>query len=341
MRVPVYDIVNCGPRRRFVANGKLVHNSDKVNLQNLPSRGANAGAIKGAIECAGGYVIIDCDSSQIEARVLAWLAGQTDLVQAFAEGRDVYKLMASRIYGKPPEEITPEERFVGKTVTLGAGYGIGHAKLLAYLKLQAKNQGIKLDLDAAEAKRIVDAYRAASYKIVALWKRAGEALKALQRGQSMTLDEHGLVRVEPGKGFTLPNGLHIQYPELRGQYDSKGKVEMVYTSKGLPVRIYGGKNVENLCQAIARCIIGEQMLKISKRYKPVLTVHDAIAVVAPKAEAHEAMMFVMDCMSWTPKWAKGLPLACEAGYATDYGNIDKKPRKYHEARALVQLSHAV
>lgn len=311
--VPVYDILNCGPRRRFVANGKLVHNSDSINLQNLPSRGANAGRIKKAIRPPEGHVFIDCDSAQIEARTLAWLAGQEDLVQAFRDKQDVYKIMASRIYGKTVADITAEERQVGKTVILGAGYGVGHVKLRAFLKMQAK-----VEVSEEEAKRIVDTYRATYDRIPELWRSGEEALRALALGTTRKVDVPGVVHAVPGKGLTLPNGLHIQYPDLR-RVTEDDKQQWLYTSKGLPVKIYGGKVVENFTQAIARCIIGEQMVRISKRYAPVMTVHDAVAIVAPQEEADEARAFVEGCMSWCPPWAQGLPLACESGMGDSYG----------------------
>ena len=137
---------------------------------------------------------------------------------------------------------------------------------------------------------------------------------------SFTIDAPGLIRVEPGKGLTLPNGLHIQYPNLRAIVGEDSKRELVYTSKGLPVRIYGGKVVENVCQAVARQVVAEQMLRINRRYRPVLTVHDSVAVLAPKAEAPEAQAYVEECMSWNPAWATGLPLACESGIGESYGD---------------------
>ena len=95
---------------------------------------------------------------------------------------------------------------------------------------------------------------------------------------------------------------------------------MIYDSKGLPVRIYGGKVVENVCQAVARQIVAEQMLRVSKRYRVVLTVHDAVAIIAPEAEAKEAQAYLEECMSWNPKWATGLPLSCESGMRASYGD---------------------
>lgn len=304
------------PLRYYGAHSGRWSGQDSVNLQNLPSRGANAGKIKKAILAPKGYVVIDCDSAQIEARVLAWLAGQEDLVQAFKDKKDVYKLMASKIYGISPDDVNKTQRQVGKTVVLGAGYGVGHVKLQGFLKNQA---GVEVTLD--EAKRIIDTYRSTSFKIADFWRNAGEALSALTMGQSMQIDAVGLVKAIPGKGLTLPSGLHIQYPKLRKVTNADtGKAELVYNSKGLPIRIYGGKVVENICQAVARQVVAEQMLRVAKRYKVVLTVHDAIAIVAKQDEAAEAQAYLEECMSWNPKWAVGLPLSCESGMGSSYGD---------------------
>jgi DNA polymerase len=307
------------PLRYYGAHSGRWSGQDSVNLQNLPSRGPSAGKIKKAILAPPGYVVIDCDSSQIEARTLAWLAGQDDLVQAFENKEDVYKIMASKIYSVPVDQIDKQQRQVGKTVILGAGYGVGHPKLQAFLKMQA---GVTVSLD--EAKRLIDTYRSTYYKIPELWKKADAGIRALASGQAMQIDVPGVVNVVPGKGLTLPNGLFIQYPDLRRvTYKSpqgEEKPQWAYVSKGLPVHVYGGKCVENFCQGIARVIIGEQMLRIAKRYQVVLTVHDAVAVVAKQEEAAQAQAFVEECMSWRPKWAQGLPLACESGMGASYGD---------------------
>lgn len=307
------------PLRYYGAHSGRWSGQDSVNLQNLPSRGTNAGKIKKAIKAPKGYVVIDCDSAQIEARTLAWLAGQHDLVEAFENKQDVYKLMASQIYGIPPEQVTTgsaSQRQVGKTVVLGAGYGVGHRKLQIFLKQQAG-----VEVTEAEAKRIIDAYRNTYYKIPELWRQADEALIALRTGNSIQVDAQGLIKAIPGKGLTLPSGLFIQYPDLAKVTDEKtGKDQWRYFSKGMPVYIYGGKVVENVCQAVARQVVGEQMLKIGKKYKVVLTVHDAVACIAPIEEKEEAQRYVEECMSWRPKWALTLPLACESGVGASYGD---------------------
>jgi DNA polymerase len=84
-------------------------------------------------------------------------------------------------------------------------------------------------------------------------------------------------------------------------------------------RIYGGKVVENVVQALARIVVGEQMLHIAKRYRPVLTVHDAVACVAPAEDAFTAQAYVEECMRKVPSWAEGLPVNCESGVGKNYG----------------------
>lgn len=136
MMVPTYDILNCGPRRRFVANGKLVHNSDRVNLQNLPAaRGSDdpdVALLRKSIEAPDGYLVVVADLSQIEARLAFWGARQEDKVEAFAQGRDVYSEQASVIYSRKVDRKKVKTDyipgFVGKCVTLGAQYGLGHLK---------------------------------------------------------------------------------------------------------------------------------------------------------------------------------------------------------------------
>lgn len=286
--------------------------ADKINLQNLPSRGANGGKLKKAIMAPKGHVIIDADSAQIEARVLAWLAGQTDLTEAFKNGEDVYKIMAAAIYGKPKEEITKEERFVGKTTILGAGYGMGAQKFQTQLKT------FGTEINEGEARHIVAVYRDTYGMIPKLWEQGGSAIEAMVNNQSVTFGT-GAVVVSGNKGVLMPNGLYQRYPHLRQIQDTDGRYQYVYDARRGVNKIYGGKLVENICQGIARCIIGEQMIRIAKRYKVVLTVHDAIACVALEKEAQEAVAYVEECMKWVPEWASDLPLSCEVGFGKSYG----------------------
>jgi len=294
------------PLRYYAAHTGRWGGDDKLNLQNLPSRGTNT--LKNAIIAPDGYVIIDSDSSQIEARMLAWLSGQDDLVQAFADGEDVYRIMASAIYNRHVDEITKNERFVGKTTILGAGYGMGAEKFM----VQLKNFGVEAPIE--ECQRIISVYRQTYPKIPELWRQAGRCLEAMAAGMSAPIGVQNQALYMDENGFCLPNGFHLKYRDLH----SNGG-EFSYKSRNGRTKIYGGKVVENLCQALARCVIAEQMVRINRKYKVVLTVHDAVACIAREEEAEEAKKYVEKCMRWTPEWANGLPLNCEAGYSHSYG----------------------
>jgi hypothetical protein len=590
------------PLKYYAAHTGRWGGTDSVNLQNLPSRGANAGKLKKAIQAPEGYVFIDSDSSQIEARTLAWEAGQDDLVEAFAKGEDVYKIMASAIYNKPSTDITAAERFVGKTTILGCfgadtlvlttrgwvpiihvqatdmvweglrwvqhggvvdrgekdvwtykgisatsdheiltehgweawsevttktflwqsarsvanllslsgghikiqGVGtvggilfanvhaggsglycgrillkvavlgatlapklrrilnaIGRMKAYAQMKLheldfstvshlafpgvtiptskhthttvvaeytstsrgeligslfsgissrwkgmtpkilrwtglmwiggtsrvifalwgvqptwqigvalgtckigspplkqrmqtydiaysgprnrytilsadgplvvhncgygmggpkfQAQLRTFGTTIETGEAAYIVGTYRTTYPKIPQLWREAHEALRCMVKGMTMNLCRDDLLTVD-AQGILLPNGLHIFYNDLQEVVDADGKKQFVYQTRKGANKIYGGKVVENFTQAIARCIIGDQMRKIAKRYRVVLTVHDAIGIVARHEEADEARDYVESCMRWVPSWAQGLPVNCESGMGASYGD---------------------
>jgi DNA polymerase len=232
-------------------------------------------------------------------------------VEAFHNGEDVYKIMASAIYNKPSEQIDKTERFVGKTTILGAGYGMGAKKFGVQLKT------FGMEIAESEAIHIIQTYRQTYPQIPKLWSQGKTAIDGMLKNEASSFG-NGVVEVHGKLGLLLPNGLYQRYPNLHKIKSHDGQ-QYVYDSKRGSVKIYGGKLVENICQALARCIIGEQMLRIAKRYKPVLTVHDAIACIAPEEEKDEAMAYVMDCMKWTPEWATGLPVSCEAGCGSSYG----------------------
>ena len=302
------------PVRYYAAHTGRWGGDDKINMQNLPSRGPNGKKLKRSIIAPEGYSLIDADSAQIEARVLAWLAGQEDLVQAFTDGKDVYKKMASAIYGCTEDEVTKDQRFVGKTTILGAGYGMGAVKFQA----QLKTFGFDMDLD--EARRVIGIYRDTNWNINQLWRDAQNMIKHLTNGDEYQFGREGVLRVDAKEqGILLPSGLYLRYDDLQGEA-TDGGYEYTYKVRRGRNKIYGGKVTENVCQAIARCIIGEQMLKIASKYQVVLTVHDSIVCCVPDAEVSDAQLFIEECMRWTPDWAEGLPVDCESGSGKSYGD---------------------
>jgi len=310
------------PLRYYAAHTGRWGGADKINMQNLP-RGSQ---LKYALCAPKGYKFVDCDLSQIEARMLAWLAEADGLVQAFGRGDDVYKVMAAAIYSKEAADVTKEERFVGKQTVLGCGYGMGAKRF----QVQLKN--FEVELDEKECQRIIDVYRTTYVEIPYLWDDAGACLTNIMENKDSKFGKDDLLAVDGHKGIRLPNGLYIKYPNLREQTvkiaatkdnPAESYTETIYdTKKGitlLPTRIYGGKVIENVCQALARIVIGEQLLQVARKYKVVMTVHDAIGCIVPEGEVKQGMAYVEKCMKVRPEWAPDLPLDCEGGIGNSYG----------------------
>jgi DNA polymerase len=300
---------------------------DKLNLQNLPARGNNS--IRRALKAPPSHKIIACDSSQIEARMVAYVAGQDDLVQAFAEGRDVYSEFATEVYGRKITKADKVERFVGKTCILGLGYGMGAEKFRRTLEIGQGGISVKIELH--EADRIVRLYRQKNFKIVQLWNLCGRALNHMVTGQNGQIVDWIPYDSE---GIILPNKMRIRYPALRTDGSQfyyiadareyrKAMQERVLNGEIKEInwtKIYGGKVTENLVQALARIVVAEQMAAIGQHYHVAFQVHDEIIITAPGDEASNAEQLLVQTMSTPPIWAQGLPVACESGMADSYGD---------------------
>ena len=303
------------PLKYSYARTKRSSGGEGINLQNLPARSGTE--LKACIEAPPGHVLIDCDSSNIEARVLAWLAGQDDLVDDFANKVDVYCKMATKIYGREITKANKNERFVGKTVTLGCGYQTGHVKLRATLKTATP----PMDLPENECQRIVNIYRQTVPKITKLWAEAERCLDSMHANKTCWLGREGVLFVEGRKGIRLPSGLYLSYPQLHKTTGGEFGSGWAYKDDTGVVSIYGGKCVENATQALARIIVMSQLIRISRRYRVALTVHDSIIALAKESERKEARAYVESCMRWVPPWAEGLPINCESKWGYNYGEM--------------------
>jgi DNA polymerase len=306
------------PLKYYGAHTGRWSGTDKINFQNLPSRDVKKKALKKAIVPPDGYMVINSDSSQIEARVLPWLAGQDDVVKQFADGEDVYSIFASEVYGRTITKKDPTERFVGKTCILGLGYGTGALKLQHTL---STSQPVSVKLDEEECKRIVGVYRDKNDKVVDLWGEADRMLNQMLNGnitKPLQFGKHACVYYD-NDGIILPNNMRIRYNNLRRE-DVDGKSQIVYDSRKGVVSIWGGAVVENVVQALARIVVGAQMVEINDTYRVALTVHDAAVVVIPDDEVDEAINLITGLMSKPPAWADGLPVACEAKAGATYGD---------------------
>ena len=294
--------------------------ADKVNFQNLPSRDKKKKALKNAVEAPQGHQVINCDSSQIEARILVWLAGQDDIVQLYKDERDVYCEFASTVYNRTITKADSVERFVGKTCTLGLGYGTGWSKLQHTLKTQPPGA----DLPDEDCQNLVKVYRRVNDKVIKLWADCDRALADManwdETMEPYYLGNHDCLLVTK-EGIKLPNELYIHYPELKKE-KIDGKDKFMYKSRKGYISLWGGSVVENVVQALARIVVGEQMIKINEHYKPVLTVHDAIVCVVKKDDIDNAMKIITGIMSTPPSWGLDLPIACEAKFGQSYGDCN-------------------
>lgn len=205
----------------------------------------------------------------------------------------------------------------GPIIVHNCGYGMGAKKFQAQLKT------FNVALPLEECERIISVYRETYPMIPRLWREVGDALEGManeyftQVGTGIKLWFNGVT------GIHLPNGLYVRYPNIRFDVGGTGRPELVYdTKKGravIPTRIYGGKCVENVCQALARIVVSDQLVQISRRLPVVMTVHDAVGSLAPKEKADEARAYVEKCMRKAPVWAVGLPLNCESKMGETYG----------------------
>jgi len=283
--------------------------SDSINLQNLP-RGSK---LKKAIVAPPGHVIVGADLSNIELRGGLHYAGQMDKVKMLGDGFDLYKDFAAKAFGTSYDDVDDDARFVGKTASLSLIYGTGAKKLRAQCKMLSGK-----DIGEDFAKRVVDLYRHEYGAVKAAWYDAGKALDAIIRDEEAEIGLGAVCLSVMGKrGIKLPSGLYMAYPELQTTQDELGRKQYVYRTRKGPVHIHAAKCFQNLVQALARCVMGEAMVRVHKRYPVALTIHDALYCVVPEEEADTALRFIIGELKKEPSWAPGLPLDAEGGYGED------------------------
>lgn len=220
--------------------------------------------------------------------------------------------------------LTEDGPLIVHNCILGLGYGMGPDKFKATLKIGMG--GISVDMPLEEAQIAVSTYRHKYHMIAHLWKECHTALGQMASGHEVEIGK-GVVLMADGDGVKLPNGTMIRYPNLRKSADG-----FEYDGRYGPVKIYGGKMVENIVQALARIVVFDQMAKIDQemrkcdnpdadaRYKVALTVHDEVVCVVPKPAGSWALKFMIDEMSKPPKWCADLPVSCEGDIGNSYGD---------------------
>ena len=281
---------------------------EACNFQNI-TRGSE---LRKAFRAPKGYVLVSADLSNIELRVGFWLAGDWANLKLIGDGMDLYKVFASSVFNVPYDQVTKDQRFIGKTSQLSLSFSVGAAKLQAAIRV-----GIGLDVGIVESKRVVDFYRSSHPCITTMWRHCDSAITCMATDRTMALGTNGLLKVEGIKGVRLPSGLYMKYPQLHASIDGDSyKKEWKYKIRNGWDRLYAGKLWNNLVQATARCIMAEAMPRIARRYPIVLTVHDSIYIVAPESEAQEALDFLTTEMCRPPLWMPSIPLDVEGHYGT-------------------------
>lgn len=279
--------------------------------------------IRTALVARPGYEFLVADFSAIEARVIAWLAGERWRLETFAKGGDIYCASASAMFGVPVEKHGQNShlRQKGKIAELALGY---QGSVGALVSMGAARMGIP----EKELSEIVTKWRSASPKIVKMWWDAEAAAKQAIREKKPVPFRRGTVfSVESGILFIrLPGGRRIAYPSPKLVEDETGKASITYmgtdqTSKGwCRLETYGGKLVENIVQATARDCLADAMLRLDEAgYRIRMHVHDEVIIEAPAGK--EKLEDITAIMATNSSWNRGLPLAA-AGYVTPYYKKD-------------------
>ena len=324
-----------------------------INMQNL-KRGS---FLRKAIMAPINMQLAVGDLSQIEPRVLAWLADYEELLNIFRSGGDPYAQFGAQMFGIPgmTKDSHPIERQSAKSALLGAGYGLGWASFaqqllvgflgappLRYTKADAKKLGVTGDAIKAfianedYVKRMEEIPHICTTEELLVHCITAKAIIDKYRAAAWPVKtfwgmmEEMLVRCLAGgeemvykcltfrkEEIVLPNGMRILYPNLRQEKDEKGAKRWVYGPEATP--LYGGKITNNVVQGTARIVMTDGMLRVSKRYFVAGTVHDEQIAVVPEDGAKEAFAWMLEQMTAEPSYMPGIPLAADGGVHRRYG----------------------
>lgn len=293
----------------------------KINLQNL-GRGS---PLRKAIKAPPGKIIVVADSSNIELRVAHCLSGQMDTAEKLRNGADLYCDFATDLYGYPVNKKDhPKERQHGKVAMLQLQYQSGASSFRNAARVIGK-----LNLDEFTCQSTVDMFRNKFPMVKKFWRTCHNAIADMHAGTVREIDMWGLCRTEQDC-IILPNGMRLKYFGLHEESHPDFGTQWVYDDKETrkPKKTYGGSITENLCQALARNVVFEQMLEVEKKYGGyrdadsgvALTVHDEIVAVVDEDKGEECLEFMLAAMHEAPRWWPELPVAAEGKAVARYGD---------------------
>lgn len=278
-----------------------------------PQNFTRGSALRAAVEAPEGFSLIVSDFSSIEMRIVAYLANSIGLTSVIEQNGDVYCDFASAFFGRKITKDDKEERRFGKTAILGLGYGMGAVKFHDSVFLQTGK-----DISKEAAKKAVSLYRHRYWQIPALWNRLNDVIPFIAGEKNGTVGLSNIPVTFSQGEIILPSGLALKYPNLRREGD-----EWIFDTNELKTsktvqKLYGGKLLENITQALAGEICKEAMLPFLEDCTGM--VHDEIHLLVPDAAAHDAAIALNLAMSQAPSWMPKLHLAAETHIGKNWGD---------------------
>lgn len=316
----------CNPLNYYGAHTGRWSGGEGINTCNLPTRGNGLQTeIKHCLIAPSGMALIMSDAAQIEARGLAWVAGQTDLIEAFARNQDIYSDFAAEVLAAPcrkPRKDDPPtvaklystRRSLGKVGILGMGYGMGATRALEYMEdfpdLRPKVESGEIDL--IFCKRFVDAYRNKYRMVPKFWRDLENAFAYVTKyGQSRTLRGLALSREGSTTIIRLPSGRCLFYPHAH--IGAENRLAWHWGD------LWGGTLTENVVQAASRDILAEAILRVeADGFRVGHHVYDSIVAIVPKDRIEEAKASVERALTTVPEWATDWPLGVETTVGVRY-----------------------
>ena len=284
---------------------------EKINFQNFP----RSGEIRRCLMAPPGFVLLVGDLSQIECRMLNWFAGEQWVLDAFAQGRDIYSELASAFYQrqitKSPE--TAKERGMGKQVELSCGFGSGGPKIA--LTARRGTYGPPVFITNEEGTMWRDHYRRTHPNVVKLWSIGAQLMVTLFNGQQTS---YGPLDIRDHRVIG-PGGVWLDYSNLvyKGS-DKRGRPDFAVARRKGESRIYGSKFIQNIIEFLSRLVLTSAMLEMNQHFKAITCTHDEGMFLVPEAQAEEAKAYLIKLLTTPPAWCLGIPLEAEVGYDVRY-----------------------
>ncbi len=287
--------------------------------------------IRGAIQAEKDHVLVASDYSQIELRVLLWLAEDEENLQEIRDGLDPYKVMAALVFKNTYDNVTKDERQAGKAAVLGCGYQLGARTFREYAA------GYGVFFSEVEAEAVVASYRSKYFKVKSFWYELQQAVVAAIKNPGLVFRCRRVqVRVYKSKKWLeiiLPSARPIRYfrprivmaPKPWAPKDPEWIEQIQYEGTDTKTRrwgktsTYGGKLVENITQGFSRDIMAAGMLRADKAgLNPIMTVHDEVVAHVHKEAFTDPLEVLNECLLKVPTWARGVPLNVEGWVAERY-----------------------